>query len=224
LMTSVVPKIGNIIKNIGGEGATLPIYTQILLKISDVMKTPMFLGGLFVVLPIATFLGRKYIKTPKGRYVWHSLLLKIPIVKVLIVKVAIARFARTFSALMGAGVPIIKAITTTAGAIGNAAIEKELLNSAKAIQAGGQLSTQLEHSKTFPPLVSQMLAIGEETGQTDQIVIKVAEFYEEEVDAFVDGLASVIEPVMIVVLGAVVGVIAASVFGPISQLSNQIGG
>jgi type IV pilus assembly protein PilC len=170
LMTSVVPKIGNIIKNIGGEGATLPIYTQILLKISDIMKTPMFLGGLFVVLPIVVFIGRRYIKTPNGRYIWHSILLKIPIVKVLIVKVAIARFARTFSALMGAGVPIIKAITTTAGAIGNAVIEKELTNSAKAIQAGGQLSQQLEQSKNFPPLVSQMLAIGEETGQTDQIL------------------------------------------------------
>ncbi len=193
-----------------------------MLSISDVMKTPTFLLGMFVVVPAAFIVFRKYIKTKKGRYVWHSILLKTPIVKTLITKVAIARFARTFSSLMGAGVTILQAISTTAGAIGNAVIEKELLNSAKAVQAGGQLSAQLETSKVFPPLVSQMLAVGEETGQTDQILIKVAEFYEEEVDAFVGALASIIEPLMIVVLGAVVGVIAASVFGPISQLSSQI--
>ncbi len=222
LMTSVVPKIGGIIKNIGGPDAKLPVYTEIMLSISDVMKTPTFLLGMFVVVPAAFIVFRKYIKTKKGRYVWHSILLKTPIVKTLITKVAIARFARTFSSLMGAGVTILQAISTTAGAIGNAVIEKELLNSAKAVQAGGQLSAQLETSKVFPPLVSQMLAVGEETGQTDQILIKVAEFYEEEVDAFVGALASIIEPLMIVVLGAVVGVIAASVFGPISQLSSQI--
>jgi type IV pilus assembly protein PilC len=222
LMTSVVPKIGGIIKNIGGPGATLPVYTVILLKISDVMKTPAFLLSLFVVVPVSFFLFRRYIKTKQGRYAWHSLLLKMPIVKTLIIKVAIARFARTFSSLMGAGVTILQAISTTAGAIGNAVIEKELIDSAKAVQAGGQLSAQLETSRVFPPLVSQMLAVGEETGQTDQILIKVAEFYEEEVDAFVGALASIIEPLMIVVLGSIVGVIAASVFGPISQLSSQI--
>ncbi len=222
LMTSVVPKIGGIIKNIGGPDAKLPIYTEIMLSISDVMKTPTCLLSMFVVVPAAFIVFRRYIKTKKGRYVWHSILLKTPIIKTLITKVAIARFARTFSSLMGAGVTILQAISTTAGAIGNAVIEKELINSAKAVQAGGQLSTQLESSKVFPPLVSQMLAVGEETGQTDQILIKVAEFYEEEVDAFVGSLASIIEPLMIVVLGAVVGVIAASVFGPISQLSSQI--
>jgi len=123
---------------------------------------------------------------------------------------------------MGAGVSIVQAINTTAGAIGNAVIEKELLDSAKSIQAGEQLSAQLEKSKHFPPLVSQMLAVGEETGQTDQILIKVAEFYEEEVDTFVGALSSILEPMMIVVLGSIVGVIAASVFGPISNISSNI--
>ena len=222
LMTSVVPKIGDIITNIGGEGASLPVYTVALLKISAVMKTPLFLGLLFIVGPAVFITFRRYIKTKKGRFVWHTVLLKIPIVKTLITKVAIARFARTFSSLMGAGVTILQAISTTAGAIGNAVIEKELLDSAKAVQAGGQLSEQLKGSKVFPPLVSEMLAVGEETGKTDEILVKVAEFYEEEVDAFVGALASIIEPLMIVVLGAIVGVIAASVFGPISQLSSQI--
>jgi type IV pilus assembly protein PilC len=223
LMTSVVPKIGGIIKNIGGEDASLPIYTEIMLSISDVMKTPAFLLGMFIITPIAFVLFRRFIKTEKGRYLWHSLLLKTPIIKTLITKVSIARFARTFSSLMGAGVNILQAINTTAGSIGNAVIEKELIDSAKAVQAGGQLSEQLEASKVFPPLVSQMLSVGEETGKTDEILVKVAEFYEEEVDAFVGALASIIEPLMIVVLGSIVGVIAASVFGPISQLSSQIG-
>jgi type IV pilus assembly protein PilC len=161
LMTSVVPKLGDIIRNIGGEDATLPIYTVAMLAISDFMRTPLFLVFIVVVLPIAIVGFRRYIKTPKGRYFWHSVLLKLPVVKVLITKVAIARFARTFSSLMGAGVSILQSINTTAGAIGNAVIEKELLDSAKAVQGGQQLSVQLEQSKTFPPLVSQMLAVGE---------------------------------------------------------------
>lgn len=222
LMTSVMPKLGGIIRNIGGEDAKLPIYTEILLKISDVMVSPTFIIGSVVGLPIFITLFRRHIKTEKGRYQWHSLLLRMPIIKELITKVAIARFARTFSSLMGAGVSILQSINTTAGAIGNAVIEKELIDSAKAIQGGEQLSTRLEDSKIFPPLVSQMLSVGEETGQTDQILVKVAEFYEEEVDAFVSALASIIEPVMIVVLGSLVGVIAASVFGPLSNLSSQI--
>ena len=222
LMTTIVPKIGEIIISLGGTKASLPIYTRILLSISHIMKQPAFIVFMAIVLPILITLFRRYTRTPKGKYMWHSLLLRLPIVSVLITKVAIARFARIFSSLMGAGVSVVQAITTTAGAMGNAVIEKELLDSAKAIQSGEQLSAQLEKSKHFPPLVSQMLAVGEETGQTDQILIKVAEFYEEEVDAFVGALASIIEPLMIVVLGAIVGVIAASVFGPISQISNNI--
>ena len=222
LMTTIVPKIGDIIISLGGTSASLPIYTRVLLKISAVMKTPGFLVCVAIVLPIFITLFRRYTKTPAGRYQWHSVLLRMPIVSVLITKVAIARFARIFSSLMGAGVSVVQAINTTAGAMGNAVIEKELLDSAKAVQSGEQLSARLEKSKHFPPLVSQMLAVGEETGQTDQILIKVAEFYEEEVDAFVGALSSIIEPLMIVVLGAIVGVIAASVFGPISQISNNI--
>lgn len=222
LMTTIVPKIGDIIVSLGGTKDSLPIYTKVLLSISSILKSPIFLVFALVGIPILIVLFKKYTSTKRGRYQWHSLLLKMPVVKTLNTKVAIARFARTFSSLMGAGVNIVQAINTTAGAIGNAVIEKELLDSAKAIQAGQQLSAQLEKSKHFPPLVSQMLAVGEETGQTDQILIKVAEFYEEEVDTFVGALSSILEPMMIVVLGSIVGVIAASVFGPISSISNNI--
>lgn len=222
LMTTIVPKIGDIIVSLGGSRDSLPIYTKILLSISKFMKSPVFLVTILVGLPVAFVLFKRYTVTKSGRYHWHQVVLKLPIVKTLVTKVAIARFARTFSSLMGAGVSIVESINTTAGAIGNAVIEKELLDSAKAVQSGEQLSAQLEKSKHFPPLVSQMLAVGEETGQTDQILLKVAEFYEEEVDTFVGSLSSIIEPLMIVVLGSIVGVIAASVFGPISNISSNI--
>jgi type IV pilus assembly protein PilC len=220
LMTFIVPKIGNILTQLSSS-AQLPIYTRGLLALSNAMKQPAVILTVLVVLPVLFVLFRRYIKTERGRYHWHSLLLKIPVVKVILIKTAIARFSRIFASLMGAGVSIVSAIETTAGAIGNAVIEKELLDCSKAIQAGSQLSTQLQKSKHFPPIVAQMLAVGEETGQTDTVVIKVAEFYEEEVDAAVSALSSVIEPVMIVVLGGMVGLIAISVFGPITQLSTS---
>ncbi len=222
LMTFIVPKIGAILTSLSSS-AKLPIYTRALLSVSNTMKQPSFIFPVIVGLPIAIILFRRYIKTEKGRYKWHSLLLKIPVIKVIITKTAIARFARIFASLMSAGVSIVEALETTAGAIGNAVIEKELISCSKAIQAGSQLSAELQKSKHFPPIVSQMLAVGEETGQTDTIILKVAEFYEEEVDTAVGALSSIIEPVMIVVLGGMVGLIAVSVFGPITQISSNAG-
>jgi type IV pilus assembly protein PilC len=125
---------------------------------------------------------------------------------------------------MTAGVSVLDALEITGGAIGNKVIEKELIDAAKDVKNGKQLSEPLSKSKHFPPIVSQMIAVGEETGQIDTILIKVAEFYEEEVTTTIDGLSSIIEPIMIVVLGGIVGIIAASVMGPIASLSKNIGG
>jgi type IV pilus assembly protein PilC len=140
----------------------------------------------------------------------------------LVTKMAVARFSRIFASLMSAGVSVIDSIEITAKAIGNTVFEKELMEAAKAVANGEQLSVPLTKSKVFPPIVSQMMSIGEETGQTDTVLIKVAEFYEEEVDAAVDGLSSILEPILIVVMGGMVGVIAISVIGPISSLSQNI--
>lgn len=123
---------------------------------------------------------------------------------------------------MSAGVTVLEAIHTTSGAIGNIIIAEELNKAAEAVKNGKQLSEPLSESKIFPAIVSQMLAVGEETGQTDTILIKVADFYEEEVDTLVDSMSSIIEPIMIVIMGAMVGLIAASVIGPISSLTKQI--
>lgn len=220
LMTFIVPKIGGILTSMGSD---LPIYTRMLLKVSDIMKSPGFIVAVIVGLPIAFVAFSRWKKTPQGRYKWHSLLLRIPVIKDLITKTAIARFSRIFASLMGAGVSIVEAIDTTAGAIGNAVIEKELLDCSKAIQAGSQLSTELQKSKHFPPIVAQMMSVGEETGKTDEVILKIAEFYEDEVDTAVGALSSVIEPVMILTLGGMVGLIAVSVFGPITQISSGAG-
>ncbi|HVA11506.1 MAG TPA: type II secretion system F family protein [Candidatus Dormibacteraeota bacterium] len=224
LMTFIVPKIGGILASLSGGTASLPIYTRILLSLSHVMKQPAFLFIVLVGLPVAFVLFRRYTKTARGRYLWHSFLLRIPVVKVIITKTAIARFSRIFASLLGAGVSIVEVIDTTAGAIGNAVIAKELLDCSRAIQAGSQLSIELEKSKHFPPIVAEMLAVGEETGKTDTIILKIAEFYEEEVDTAVDALSSVIEPIMIVLLGCMVGLIAISVFGPITKTETSAGG
>lgn len=222
LMTFIVPKIGAILTSLSAGGAQLPIYTRALLALSHFMKSPAFIVTIVVVVPLVIILFKHWTSTEKGRYQWHSLLLKIPVVKVIITKTAIARFARIFASLMGAGVSIVDAIDTTAAALGNAVIEKELRNCSRAIQDGSQLSVEIQKSQHFPPIVAQMLAVGEETGQTDTVIIKVAEFYEEEVDAAVGALSSIIEPVMILVLGGMVGLIAISVFGPITQLSTSV--
>jgi type IV pilus assembly protein PilC len=218
----VMPKIGKILKDLGGPDAKLPIYTEVMLSISAIMQKYWYIMA--IVLFAGTYLLRRYIKTPKGKYQFHALLLRIPVLNTIITKVAIARFARTFASLMGAGVGVLDALEVTGGAIGNKVIEAELREAAKAVKNGKQLSEPLSQSKHFPPIVSQMLAIGEETGQIDTILIKVADFYEEEVETVIDGLSSIIEPLMIVVLGGMVGMIAASVMGPIASLSQNIGG
>ncbi len=221
IMIAVIPRLGKIIKDLGGEDARLPIYTEVMLSMSEFMQK----NAIFIA--VATFLFiyllRRYIKTPKGKYQFHALLLRTPILKTIIIKIAIARFSRTFASLMSAGVSVLDALEATGGAMGNKVIEEELHMAAKEVKNGKQLSEPLSKSKYFPAIVSQMLSIGEETGQVDTVLIKVADFYEEEVDAVIDGISSLIEPLMIVVLGAMVGVIAASVMGPISSLSKNVG-
>lgn len=222
IMIFIMPKISTILTDLGGEDAELPVYTQFMLNTSDFLRSNAFI--IAVIFFIAVFVLRRYIKTPKGKYQFHALLLRTPIIKTVVIKVAIARFARTFASLMAAGVNVLDALEVTGGAMGNKVIEKELLDAAKDVKNGKQLSESLAKSPHFPPIVSQMLAVGEETGKIDSILVKVADFYEEEVAATVDGLSSVIEPLMIIVLGSVVGLIAASVMGPIASLSKNIGG
>jgi type IV pilus assembly protein PilC len=220
LMIFVIPRIGGILEDIGGPDTTLPGITLFMLAISNFTISYWYL--VFIALGAGGYFGRKYIKTTNGKEQFHSLLLKIPSVKVIVQKVAVARFTRTFSALVGAGVNVLEALDVTSRAVGNAIYEKALKEAAEEIKNGKTLSNAISQSDLFPPIVSQMLLVGEETGKTDVVLVKVADFYEEEVDVAIEGLSSIIEPAMIVVMGAVVGLIAASVMVPIAGLAQNI--
>lgn len=221
LMLFVVPQIGKIIQDLGGPDAELPFITKMMLGISGFI-----VGYWYIVFPvlIGAVVGVvMYIrKSPKGRRQFDSLILKLPAIKTIIRKIAVARFARTFSALMGAGVAVLEALDVTSRAVGNVIYEEALKQAAIEVKNGKSLSSVLENNELFPSIVAQMLSVGEETGQTDTVLLKVADFYEEEVDLAIEGISSIIEPAMIVVMGGMVGLIAASVMLPISQLSQNI--
>ncbi len=221
IMFFLMPKIAKILTDLGGPNAKLPVYTQALLNISHFSRQ-----YAYIIIPVTVgviWIVRRYIKTPSGKFQFHALMLRTPVVKTIITKVAIARFSRTFASLMSAGVGVLDALAVTGGAIGNKVIEKELAEAAVQVKNGKQLSEVLAASPHFPRIVSQMLAVGEETGTTDTVLLKVADFYEEEVATAIDSIASIIEPVMIIFLGAGVGLIAASVMGPIASMSNNVG-
>ena len=242
IMLGIVPKIGKILLDLGGPHAKLPIYTQVLLNASNfcvhhtIISAIPVLGSIPLLnrLPNLLFIMAfvfvgivytlRYIKTEKGKYQFHGLLLRLPVVKIVILKIAIARFSRTFASLMSAGVSVLDALDVTGAALGNKVIEKELKDAATEVRNGKPLSDPISRSPHFPPIVAQMLIVGEETGQIDVVLVKIADFYEEEVAVLIDGLAAIIEPIMIVGLGGAVGLIAASVMGPIASLSKNIGG
>lgn len=221
LMIFIIPRIAVILKDIGGPDAKLPVITQVMINISGFMTQYWYIviGASFLII----FLLKRYLKTPAGRYQFHSFVLKVPILKNLVTKIAVARFTRTFAALIGAGVSVVEALKVTARAVGNDVYKKAIEDAAAQVVNGKQLSQAIEGNKLFPGIVPQMLAVGEETGQTDTVLVKVADFYDEEVDAIIDSLSSILEPVMIVIMGGMVGLVAASVMGPIASLSQNVG-
>lgn len=222
IMIFILPKIGAIIKDLGGAEAELPIYSQVMLDISAFLQENFIFMLIIIVAAMWGF--KRYIRTEKGKYRWHYFLLKMPVFGKIIGKIVIARFSRTFASLMGAGVSVLESLDVTGKAVGNKVIQKELQEIAVEVKNGQPLGKQLMQAQFFPPIVGQMMSVGEETGKIDQILLKVADFYEEEVETVIDGLASIIEPIMIIVLGGMVGLIAASVMGPIASLSKNIGG
>jgi len=220
LMLFVIPQIGTILTDLGGPDAELPGITLFMLGLSHIITTYWYI--IFPVIGGTIFGALRYIKTKKGHRQFDGLVLKIPAIKNIIKKNAIARFARTFSALMGAGVAVLECLDVTSRAVGNLVFQEALQAAAREVKNGKSLSSVIEANDLFPSIVAQMLAVGEETGQTDTVLIKVADFYEEEVDLAIGSISSIIEPVMIVVMGGMVGLIAASVMTPIAQLSQNI--
>lgn len=220
LMLFVVPQIGRAINDLGGGSVELPLLTNIMLGISSFVITWWFI--LIPGLIVAMYLMFRFFKNPSGRQKVDIVSLKIPVVNDIVRKVVVARFARTFAALSSAGLPILQALAVTAHALGNTVYENSLLQAVERVKAGELLSKVIEENALYPAIVSQMLAVGEETGETEEVLVKVAEFYEEEVDVALSGLTSIIEPAVIVLLGGAVGLIAASVLGPIASLSQNI--
>lgn len=220
LMIFIIPKIGGIVSDLGGPKAKLPALTIVMLGISHFITAWWFLIIPGIVVVIIAILS--YIKTPKGKYQFDALVLKLPAVKTIVTKIAVSRFARTYSALIGAGVAVLEALSVTARAMGNKLYEDALMDAAQQVKNGKSLSSVIENNPLFPSIVSQMLSVGEETGQTDSVLVKVADFYDEEVDASINAVSSIIEPVMIVIMGAAVGTIAASVMLPIADMAQQV--
>jgi len=220
LMLFVIPQIGTILNDLGGPDAKLPGITLFMLGLSHIFTSYWYI--IFPVVAGIIFAVIRYVRTPKGRRQFDQLLLKIPGIKTIIKKSSVSRFARTFSALMGAGVAVLECLDVTSRAVGNVIFQEALQEAAREVKNGKSLSSVIEANELFPAIVAQMLSVGEETGQTDTVLVKVAEFYEEEVDLAIEGISSIIEPVMIVIMGSMVGLIAASVMTPIAQLSQNV--
>lgn len=217
LMIFVIPTIGGVLTGLGGE---LPPLTKAMLDMSGFMvKYWYILAG---ILAAIIFGVRAYIKTPAGHRQFHAFILKVPIAGMLTTKIAVASFTRTFSALIGSGVSVVEALRVTGKSLGNELFKEEIERASQEVVNGKQLSQSLEGSTLFPTIVAQMLAVGEETGQTDVVLVKVAEFYEEEVDTAIASMSSLLEPIMIVIMGGAVGLIAAAVMGPIASMGQNV--
>ncbi len=220
LLTGIVPQFAGILDSLGGE---LPALTKLLIAISDFLKYQWYLLAIIIGATVGGIMFTY--RTKKGRYAIDGILLKAPVIGNLIRKTAIASFSSTFGLLLKSGVNIIESIDITKGTAGNVIIE-EVLNEAKqAVQRGEQISsTLMKHPNVFPPLVSSMVAIGEETGAVDTMLEKVSSFYEREVDEAVDGLTAALEPMLIVFLGTVVGFIVAGMFLPMFSIIGSLSG
>jgi type IV pilus assembly protein PilC len=220
LILRVIPTFKNIFETLGGK---LPLPTQLLIAASAFLSKKENMLIILVVLVIILFLFFRYISTEKGKRHYHRLLLKLPVLGGLVKKIAIARFSRTFSTLIKSGVPIIKCLEIVGKTSGNKIIEDAIIKSKKFIQEGQTISVPLEETGIFPPMVVRMISIGEKSGRLEEMLSKVAQFYEEQTDAMVAGLSSLIEPIIIVFLGVIVGSIVISLFLPIIQITQYLG-
>lgn len=217
LLIKVVPTFKGIFDMLGSK---LPIPTLILITVSNILRR--YFLYLIIGLIVSGFLLRKYIQTEKGRYNFDTLLLKAPILGPLFRKVAVAKFSRTFSTLVKSGVPVLNALEIVAKTSGNKVIEEAITNCRTAVREGEQISKPLTKSGVFPPMVCRMINVGEQTGQLEKMLSKIADFYDEQVDAAVSGLTSMIEPLVIAFLGIVVGGIVIALFLPIFKITELI--
>jgi type IV pilus assembly protein PilC len=219
ILWKVIPTFATLF---AGLGATLPLPTRIVIMLSNnlVRFGPFLIVGGFA----AAYVFRTYYATPAGRMRIDGIVLKLPILGVLMRKIAVARFCRTLSTLLASGVSILEALDITAKTSGNAVVEEALQTTRKSIERGETIAGPLKDTAVFPPMVVQMIGVGEATGAVDTMLSKIADFYEEEVDVAVAGLLTLLEPVMIALLGGVVGGIVIAMYMPIFDLISKLTG
>ena len=219
ILWKVIPTFANLF---AGLGAELPLPTRIVIALSNnlVRFGPFVIAGIFAL----GFAFRSYYATPRGRMVIDGITLKLPILGILMRKIAVARFCRTLSTLLASGVSILEALDITARTAGNAVVEAAIQTTRTSIERGETIAGPLKETAVFPPMVVQMIGVGEATGALDTMLGKIADFYEEEVDIAVAGLLTLLEPVMIALLGGVVGGIVIAMYMPIFSLISKLTG
>jgi type IV pilus assembly protein PilC len=216
----LVPVFVDIFAQVGGD---LPMLTKIVVAGSDFLRANWIV--VFFVLPGAIYGVIRFKRTAMGRRIWDRIKLKIPMkIGQVVLKVTLARFSRTLSTLVAAGVDIIKALEITGSTSGNWVVEQALVDVRERVHEGFPIAQPLIESPVFPPMVGQMVKIGEETGELDGMLGKIADFYEDEVDSSIQSLTSIIEPVMMIGVGAMVGIIVISMYLPMFKLLSLIGG
>lgn len=217
LLLKVVPTFKGIFEMLGGK---LPLPTQVLIGVSDILRR--YFPITVVLAVLLSFAFKKYISTEKGRYNFHKNLLIIPVLGILFRKVAVAKFARTLSTLIKSGVSVLNALDIVGKTAGNKVIEEAINNSRTAVRNGEPIAQPLSKSGVFPPIVCRMIGVGEQTGQLEKMLSKIADFYDEQVDAAVSALTSLIEPLVIAFLGIVIGGIVIALFMPIFKITELI--
>jgi type IV pilus assembly protein PilC len=218
ILWKVIPVFAALFKGLGAE---LPLPTRVVIALSNFIAD--FWWLIIIVVVGSIYAIRRYRETYKGKRVTDSILLKVPVLGMLLRKIAVARFCRTLATLTSSGVPILDGLTITAKTAGNSIVEDAIMATRKSVEEGKTISEPLGDTDVFPSMVVQMIAVGEQTGALDTMLSKIADFYEEEVDTAVAGLMKLLEPILIAFLGVAIGGIVIAMYMPMFTLIGQIG-
>jgi type IV pilus assembly protein PilC len=219
ILWKVIPTFATLFEGLGAE---LPLPTRVVIALSNGLVA--YMPFIIVAIIAISFAFRSYYATAGGRHVIDAIVLKLPVLGLLMRKIAVARFCRTLSTLMASGVPILEALDITAKTAGNAVVEQAIQTTRSSIERGETIAAPLKQTAVFPAMVVQMIGVGEATGALDTMLSKIAEFYEEEVDVAVAGLLTLLEPLMISLLGGIVGGIVIAMYLPIFDLISKMTG
>ena len=220
LVTFILPKFMDLFSELDMGKNSMPVMTQMLMNFSHFLTSKWYIMLIIIAVFLAAF--KAFVKTQIGRRTFDRIKLKAPVFGKLNHRIAISRFARTLATLLSSGVPILQALETVAGTVSNEIIGEAILNARTRIREGDRIADPLQKSGLFPPMVVQMISIGEESGALDQMLTKIADFYEAEVDAALQSLTAAIEPLLIVFLGGAVGFIVIAMFMPLVVVINEL--